>query len=92
MTSSFGLPSNPTIGTTHVVGDSTYVWTGVVWNQVTNQVTQEQVQDIIAPLLVHNNHTNITASYDDINNLILLNGSEGGGGGATDIALIIGLS
>jgi hypothetical protein len=91
MASSFGLPSSPAVGDTHLVGDSTYIWTGVVWNQVTNPVTQEQVQDVLAPLLVHSNHTNITATYDDLNNKILLSGSAGGGG-STDIALIIGLS
>jgi hypothetical protein len=55
-------------------------------------LTQEQVQDFVAPLFAHNNHVNITAVYDDNNNRIVLQGNGGGGGGATDIALIIGLS
>ena len=56
-------------------------------------LTQEQVQDFVAPLFAHNNHVNITATYDDNNNRVILQGQAGGGGGgATDIALIIGLS
>jgi hypothetical protein len=35
-------------------------------------VSTEQVQDAAAPLLDHAFHTNITASYDDVNNRVLL--------------------
>jgi hypothetical protein len=37
-------------------------------------VTTEQIQDATAPLLDHANHINITASYDDNNNKIILTG------------------
>ena len=57
-----------------------------------SQLSQEELQDYIAPLFNHSNHTNVTATYDDANNKILLSASGGGGGGETDIALIIGLS
>jgi Right handed beta helix region len=38
-------------------------------------VTTEQIQDAAAPLFDHAFHTNITATYDDANNRILLSGS-----------------
>ena len=44
-------------------------------------LTQEQIQDYVAPLFAHNGHTNITATYDDDNNRVILAGSQGGGGG-----------
>lgn len=37
-------------------------------------VTTEQIQDATAPLFNHASHTNITASYDDDNNKIILTG------------------
>jgi hypothetical protein len=80
MTSSLGFPSSPTIGQQYVVGDRTYVWDGTVWNSLSSgggaTLTQEEVQDYAAPLLNHSSHTNITASYDDANNKILLTGSS----------------
>lgn len=39
-------------------------------------VSTEQVQDAAAPLLDHAFHTNITASYDDVNNRVLLTGAS----------------
>jgi hypothetical protein len=39
-------------------------------------VSTEQVQDAAAPLLDHAFHTNITASYDDTNNRVLLTGAS----------------
>ena len=137
MASSLGFPASPTIGQQHTVGTKTYSWDGTVWNSVSSgggaTLTQEEVQDYIAPLLNHAFHNNITATYDDANNRIVLQGnsgttlsqeeiqdfvapllahsnhsnitatyndslnkiilsSSGGGGGATDIGLIIGLS
>lgn len=94
MPSSLGFPSNPTTGQQYIIGDKTYVWDGTVWNvsaSVVSQLTQEEVQDYIAPLFNHSSHSNLTAIYDDNNNKILLN-AQGGSGGATDIGLIIGLS
>ena len=46
-------------------------------------LTQEQVQDFIAPLFAHELHTNITAAYDDTNNKVILESSGGGGGSGT---------
>jgi hypothetical protein len=49
----------------------------------TTPLTQEQIQDFVAPLLNHSQHTNITATYDDDNNRIVLQGSSSSGGGAS---------
>lgn len=95
MTSSLGFPSNPTINDQFVIGTKTFVWDGTVWNAVIPAgatLTQEEVQDYIAPLFNHSSHSNLTAIYDDNNNKILLNASGGGGGGETDIGLIVALS
>ena len=46
-------------------------------------LTQEQVQDFIAPLFAHAFHTNLTATYDDTNNRMVLESSGGGGGSGT---------
>lgn len=35
----------------------------------------EAVQDSAAPLLNHNGHTNVTATYDDLNNRVILTGA-----------------
>jgi parallel beta-helix repeat protein len=45
-------------------------------------VSTEEIQDAAAPLLNHNFHTNITATYDDANNRILLSGAAAGGSGS----------
>ena len=37
-----------------------------------NATTVEALQDAVAPLLVHGNHSWLTATYDDINNQIIL--------------------
>lgn len=135
MSSALGFPSSPTIGDQYVISGKTFVWDGYVWNALSSgggaTLTQEEVQDYAAPLLNHANHTNVTASYDDANNQILLSGqatltteqaqdavapllahsshtgitaayndsqnkiiltSTGGGGGGTDIGLLIALS
>lgn len=96
MPSSLGFPASPTLNQQFTIGTKTFIWDGTVWNAVVSgggaTLTQEEVQDYIAPLFNHSNHSNLTATYDDVNNKILLSASGGGGGGATDIALIIGLS
>lgn len=97
MASSLGFPASPTIGQQFTVGSKTYSWDGTVWNSVSSgggggtPLTQEEIQDFVAPLLAHSSHSNITATYNDATNKIILS-SSGGGGGATDIGLIIGLS
>jgi hypothetical protein len=133
MPSSLGFPSTPTVGQEYVISGKTYVWDGTVWNSLSiggATLTQEEVQDYTAPLLNHSNHTNITASYNDATNQVLLAGSatltteqaqdavapllahnshtgitasyndaqnkiilsSSGGGGGTDIGLLIALS
>lgn len=95
MASSLGFPANPTIGQQFTVGTKIYSWDGTVWNSVSSgggaTLTQEEIQDFVAPLLAHSSHSNITATYNDALNKIILS-SSGGGGGATDVGLIIGLS
>lgn len=94
MASSLGFPASPTIGQQHTVGTKVYSWDGTVWNSVSSgggtTLTQEEIQDFVAPLLAHTSHSNITATYNDAANKIIL--SSSGGGGAADIGLIIGLS
>lgn len=95
MPSSLGFPSNPTIGQQYVISGKTYVWDGTVWNSLSTggaTLTQEEIQDYAAPLLAHNSHTNITATYNDETNKVILAGQSGGTGGETDIGLLIALS
>lgn len=47
---------------------------------ITQTLTQEEVQDFVASLLAHTNHTNITVTYDDANNELLFVGNVGGTG------------
>lgn len=49
------------------------------------QLNQEDIQDLVAPLLNHAFHTNISVTYDDDNNRLVLQGNAGGGGGASVI-------
>lgn len=49
---------------------------GVITGSGSATVTTEQIQDAAAPLLDHNLHTNITATYDDNNDRILLTGAS----------------
>ena len=44
-----------------------------------NATTVEAIQDIVAPMLVHGNHSWLTATYDDVNNQIILTVTWGGG-------------
>jgi hypothetical protein len=94
MPSSLGFPLTPTVGQEYVISGKTYVWDGTVWNSISTggaTLTQEEVQDYAAPLLAHSGHTNITATYNDVTNKVILN-SQGGSGGPTDIGLLIALS
>lgn len=94
MPSSLGFPSSPTTNQQYTVGSRVFVWDGSVWNLISSAgstLTQEQVQDFAAPILAHPGHTNITASYNDVTNRVSLVAS-GGGGGDTDIGLLIALS
>ena len=79
MPSALGFPSSPTLNQQYTVGAKLYAWNGTTWaiisTIVSGELTQEQVQDIVAPLLNHASHTNITASYDDDNNKIILAGT-----------------
>ena len=79
MTSSLGFPSNPTVNDQFTVGTRTFIWDGTVWNAVSSgggtPLSQEEVQDYIAPLFNHSDHSNLTASYDDSNNKIILSGN-----------------
>jgi hypothetical protein len=72
-------PASPEIGDSWYKNDTGefYVYDGTYWVEVNGVVglTEEQVQDYVSPLFVHNNHTNITATYDDENNVINLNTS-----------------
>ena len=82
MPSALGFPSSPTLNQQYTVGSKLYAWNGTVWTIVATPssggLTEEEVQDFAAPLLNHSSHTNITASYDDAANKILLTGSTGG--------------
>jgi len=79
MPSALNFPSNPTNGQQHTVGSRTFSWDGTAWRiystPETPALTQEQIQDFVAPLLNHSTHSNITASYDDANNKIVLTGT-----------------
>jgi hypothetical protein len=45
---------------------------------------QEYIQDSIQGLFIHNNHTNINATYDDLNNKIIMTASAATFTGTTD--------
>lgn len=91
MTSAIGFPSSPTLNQEYTVGSKTFKWDGTVWGLLSSSgstLTQEEIQDYVAPLLNHSSHTNVTASYDDNANKILLTASGGGGGGSTSLETI----
>ena len=79
MPSALNFPSNPTNGQQHTVGSRTFSWDGTAWRIYSTPeapvLTQEEIQDFIAPLFEHSTHSNITASYDDANNKIVLTGT-----------------
>jgi hypothetical protein len=86
-------PSSPEIGDSWYKNDTGefYIYDGTYWVEVNGVVglTEEQVQDYVSPLFIHNNHTNITATYDDINNEILLEGASTVSGSLSNIDSIV---
>jgi hypothetical protein len=79
VTVSSTTPTSPNIGDGWYdnTDGSYYVYDGTYWVEVTSVITMsdEEAQDKVAPLLDHSNHVNITASYDDANNEIILTSS-----------------
>ena len=79
-------PVDPVIGSgwfDNVTGDF-FIYDGSFWVEVNGTIenpplTQEEIQDYAAPLLNHANHENVTATYDDLNNQIILTASASGG-------------
>ena len=70
-------PVAPTLGDTWYKQStgSFFIYDGNYWvevNGVIDSLTGDQVQDYASTLFTHNNHTNITATYDDTNNKIIL--------------------
>jgi hypothetical protein len=80
ITVSTTAPSSPETGDAWYKNDTGefYIWDGSFWVEVNGVVSlsEEQVQDYVAPLFTHSNHVNITASYDDENNEIILTGNS----------------
>jgi hypothetical protein len=76
VTVSATAPTSPSIGDGWYENtNGTYhVYDGTYWVEVTSVITmsQEDAQDLVAPLLNHSSHTAISATYDDANNKILL--------------------
>ncbi len=60
------FPSNPTLNQVY----QGYIWNGEAWKVIDNSV--EKAQDDVASLFTHNLHTNVSATYDDANNRIVL--------------------
>ena len=72
------LSSDPNSGSEgdmyyNTVSDVVKVYANGVWTEVGKTLTQEEVQDYAAPLFVHNNHTGISATYEDALNELRLN-------------------
>jgi len=78
-------PASPEIGDSWYKNDTGefYVYDGTYWIEVSTNVSinAESAQDAIAPLLNHGFHENITATYNDASNRIILSASAGGGVG-----------
>jgi hypothetical protein len=54
---------------------SFFIYDGSYWvevNGIIDGLTEDQVQDYASTLFTHNSHTNITATYDDANNKLIL--------------------
>ena len=51
-------------------------YNGTAWGPVSSSLTSEEIQDATATLLSHSNHTNITATYDDANNRVVLTAED----------------
>jgi uncharacterized Zn-binding protein involved in type VI secretion len=57
---------------------SFFIYDGSYWvevNGIIDGLTQDQVQDYASTLFTHSNHSNITATYDDVNGEIILTSS-----------------
>lgn len=67
--------NNANINGNLVVGSTLTVNGVLITGSGSATVTTEQIQDATAPLFDHAFHTNITASYDDSNNRIILSAS-----------------
>ena len=54
-----------------------YIYDGTYWVEVNGVIslTQEEVQDYVAPLFTASTNSNVIATYDDANNVINLNTS-----------------
>jgi hypothetical protein len=72
-------PVSPAIGDAWYKNDTGefYVYDGTYWVEVNGTVSlsQEQVQDYVAPMFTGATNTNVIATYDDANNVINLNTS-----------------
>ena len=85
-------PESPQLGSAWYKNDTGefYIWDGLFWVEINGVIenpplSQEEVQDYVAPLFTHSNHVNITASYDDENNEVILTGSSEVSGDLTNI-------
>ena len=69
-------PASPSIGDSWYKPStgSFFIYDGSYWVEVTSVITMtdEEAQDKVAPLFTHANHVNMSASYDDGNNKIIL--------------------
>ena len=73
-------PASPETGDAWYKNDTGefYVYDGTYWvevNGVIEGLSQEQVQDYVAPLFTSSTNSNVVATYDDENNVINLNTS-----------------
>jgi hypothetical protein len=64
------FPSSPTLNQVY----QGYIWNGEAWKVIDNSV--EKAQDDVASLFTHNLHTNVSATYDDENNRIVLSAAS----------------
>lgn len=53
-----------------------------------NTQAQEQIQDLVSSLLNHNSHTNLTVTYDDTANKLILEAQSGGSAGTDSSRLV----
>jgi len=73
-------PVSPTLGDTwyRQSDGSFFIYDGSYWvevNGIIDGLTEDQVQDYASTLFTHANHSNITATYDDVNGEIILTSS-----------------
>ena len=73
ITVSTTAPSTPETGDAWYKNDTGefYVYDGTYWvevNGVIEGLSQEQIQDYVAPLFTHANHTNASVTYEDASN------------------------